>query len=45
MRAVVVPEPNSLLGLFALGTLGAGATLKRQLKSSQYTGKETTKVG
>ncbi len=49
MRAVesgvVVPEPNSLLGLFALGTLGAASTLKRQLKPSQSTEKETTKVG
>ncbi len=49
MRAVesgvVVPEPNSLLGLFALGTLGAASTLKRKLKASQFTEKETTKVG
>ena len=49
MRAVesgvVVPEPNSLLGLFALGTLGAASTLKRQLKPSKSTEKETTKVG
>jgi hypothetical protein len=45
MRAVVVPEPNSLLGLFALGTLGAASTLKRKLKPSQSTEKETTKVG
>jgi hypothetical protein len=29
-----VPEPTSTLGLLALGTLGAGATLKRRLKSS-----------
>jgi hypothetical protein len=29
-----VPEPTSTLGLLALGTLGAGATLKRKLKSS-----------
>jgi hypothetical protein len=40
-----VPEPNSLLGLFALGTLGAASTLKRKLKPSQSTTKETTKVG
>jgi hypothetical protein len=40
-----VPEPNSLLGLVALGTLGAASTLKRKLKPSQSTTKETTKVG
>jgi len=28
---VSVPEPNSLLGLFAIGTLGAASTLKRKL--------------
>jgi hypothetical protein len=42
---VAVPEPNSLLGLFALGTLGAASTLKRQLKPSKSSEKETTKVG
>lgn len=36
-----VPEPTSILSLFALGTLGAGATLKRKLKRS----KTTQKVG
>ena len=40
-----VPEPNSLLGLVALGALGAASTLKRKLKPSQSTTKETTKVG
>jgi len=40
-----VPEPNSLLGLVALGTLGAASTLKHKLKPSQSTTKETTKVG
>ena len=40
-----VPEPNSLLGLVALGTLGAASTLKRKLKPAQSTRKETTKVG
>jgi hypothetical protein len=40
-----VPEPTSTLGLLALGTLGAVSTLKRKLKPSQSTEKETTKVG
>ncbi|GCA79415.1 hypothetical protein MiTs_01406 [Microcystis aeruginosa NIES-2521] len=39
-----VPEPTSILSLLALGTLGAASTLKRQLKSSKSTEKETTKV-
>lgn len=39
-----VPEPSSTLSLLALGTLGAGATLKRKLKPSKSTEKETTKV-
>ena len=43
--SVPVPEPSSTLGFFALGTLGAVSTLKRKLKSSQSTEKETTKVG
>jgi hypothetical protein len=30
-----VPEPNSKLGLLALGTLGAASTLKRKLKQSK----------
>jgi hypothetical protein len=44
-KQVSVPEPNSLLGLFAIGTLGAASTLKRKLKSSQSTEKKPTKVG
>jgi hypothetical protein len=40
-----VPEPSSTLGFFALGTLGAASTLKRKLKPSKSTEKETTKVG
>ena len=43
--SVNVPEPNSLIGLAVLGTLGAASTLKRQLKHSKSTKKETTKVG
>ncbi len=39
-----VPEPTSTLSLLALGTLGAASTLKRQLKSSKSSEKETTKV-
>jgi hypothetical protein len=42
---VDVPEPTSTLSLLALGTLGAASTLKRELKPSQSTEKETTKVG
>jgi hypothetical protein len=38
------PEPTSTLSLFALGTLGAASTLKRKLKSSKSSEKETTKV-
>jgi hypothetical protein len=41
----LVPEPTSTLSLLALGTLGAASTLKRKLKPSQSTEKETTKVG
>jgi hypothetical protein len=40
-----VPEPTSILSLLALGTLGAASTLKRKLKLSKSTEKETTKVG
>jgi hypothetical protein len=40
-----VPEPTSTLSLLALGTLGAASTIKRQLKPSKSTEKETTKVG
>jgi hypothetical protein len=43
--ANAVPEPTSTLSLLALGTLGAASTLKRKLKPSQSTEKETTKVG
>ncbi|NCQ94609.1 MAG: PEP-CTERM sorting domain-containing protein [Microcystis aeruginosa W11-06] len=39
-----VPEPSSILGILAIGTLGAASTLKRKLKSSKLTEKETTKV-
>ncbi|MDB9424543.1 PEP-CTERM sorting domain-containing protein [Microcystis aeruginosa CS-564/01] len=39
------PEPSAILSLLALGTLGAASTLKRQLKPSKSTEKETTKVG
>jgi len=42
---VHTPEPTSVLSLFALGTLGAASTLKRKLKPSKSTEKETTKVG
>lgn len=44
-KVKAVPEPTSILSLLALGTLGAASTLKRKLKSSKSTGKETTKVG
>ncbi|MFM6057817.1 MAG: PEP-CTERM sorting domain-containing protein, partial [Microcystis aeruginosa] len=40
-----VPEPSSILGIITLGTLGAASTLKRQLKPSKSSEKETTKVG
>jgi hypothetical protein len=40
-----VPEPTSSLSLLAFGTLGAASTLKRKLKPSQTSEKETTKVG
>lgn len=39
-----VPEPSSILGLLALGTLGARSALKRKLKPSKSTEKETKKV-
>jgi hypothetical protein len=42
---VKVPEPTSTLSLLAIGTLGAASTLKRKLKSSNPSEKETTKVG
>jgi hypothetical protein len=40
-----VPESSSTFGLFTLGTLGVASTLKRKLKSSKSTEKETTKIG
>jgi hypothetical protein len=43
----VVPEPSLNLGILAIGTfglLGATSTLKRNLKSSKSSEKETTKV-
>jgi hypothetical protein len=39
-----IPEPTSTLGLLAIGTLGAASTLKRKLKPSKSTEKESTKV-
>ena len=42
---VPAPEPSSILSILAIGTLGAASTLKRKLKPSQSTEKETTKVG
>jgi len=39
-----IPEPSTVRSLLALGTLGAASTLKRKLKPSQSTEKETTKV-
>ncbi|MFY7885631.1 MAG: PEP-CTERM sorting domain-containing protein [Dolichospermum sp.] len=44
-ESIKVPEPSSILGFLALGTLGAASTLKRKLKPCQSTEKETTKVG
>ena len=41
---MLVPEPTSTLSILVLGTLGAASTLKRQLKSSKSSEKETTKV-
>ena len=44
----LVPEPSSTAGLLAIGSfgaLGAASTLKRKLKSSKTSEKETTKVG
>jgi hypothetical protein len=39
-----VPEPTFTLSLLALGTLGAGSTLKRKMKSFKSTEKELEKV-
>jgi hypothetical protein len=44
LTGVHIPEPSSTLGFLALGTLGAALTIKRKLKPSQSTEKETTKV-
>ncbi|TRU58127.1 MAG: VCBS repeat-containing protein [Microcystis aeruginosa Ma_QC_C_20070823_S13] len=41
---ISVPEPASILSILVLGTLGAASTLKRKLKTSKSTEKETTKV-
>jgi uncharacterized protein YuzE len=43
-QGTTVPEPSSTLSLLALGTLGAASTLKRKLKPSKSSKKETTKV-
>ena len=40
-----IPEPTSTLGLFSLGIIGAGATIKRQVKRNHSIEKETTKIG
>ena len=45
LTGVHTPEPSSTLGFLALGTLGAASTVKRKLKPSKSTEKETTKVG
>jgi hypothetical protein len=42
---VQVPEPTSILGLFSLGIIGAGATIKRQVKRNHSIEKETTEIG
>jgi len=42
--AVSVPESRNIAGLLAISIVGAASTLKRQLKPSQLTEKETTKV-
>jgi hypothetical protein len=41
---ISIPEPTSTLSFLALGTLGAGATLKRKLKSSKSSEKDNTKI-
>jgi hypothetical protein len=40
-----IPEPTSTLSLLSLGILGAGATLKRQVKRSHSLEKEPSNVG
>ncbi|AVQ74060.1 hypothetical protein B5D77_24685 [Microcystis sp. MC19] len=42
--AVSVPESGNIAGLLAISIVGAASTLKRKLKPSQSTEKETTKV-
>jgi len=42
--AVSVPESRNIAGLLAISIVGAASTLKRKLKPSQSTEKETTKV-
>ncbi|CCI04576.1 MULTISPECIES: PEP-CTERM sorting domain-containing protein [Microcystis] len=42
---MTTPEPTSTLGLLSLGILGAGATIKRQVKRNHSIEKETTKIG
>jgi hypothetical protein len=44
VSAVGVPEPTSVLGLLALGTLGAASILQRKLKQSKSVEKELEKV-
>lgn len=42
--SVATPEPSSTLCFLALGTLGAGATLKRKLKTSKSVENELEKI-
>ncbi len=42
---VQTPEPTSILGLFSLGIIGAGATIKREVKRNHSIEKETTEIG
>jgi hypothetical protein len=42
---VQTPEPTSILGLFSLGIIGVGATIKRQVKRNHSIEKETTEIG
>ncbi|WP_287717403.1 MULTISPECIES: choice-of-anchor K domain-containing protein [unclassified Microcystis] len=41
---ISVPESGNIAGLLAIGIVGAASTLKRKLKPSQSSEKETTKV-
>ncbi|MFM7711261.1 MAG: hypothetical protein ACKO7A_00520, partial [Microcystis sp.] len=43
--AVAVSESGNIAGLLAISIVGAASTLKRKLKSSKSTKKETTTVG